>query len=145
MKGDDDRPAYTGPLPECQSCGQPASRGAQSVRCGNCGARWVPTVFRAAQTDSRYVVCPSCYQQTQPGMRHCARCGKPLAAPVPGTGPLSRRLSEAQLETNRRGIERVRAELARAKARGTYDPNAAAMVEHYLDGFNDDGSRKDER
>lgn len=80
---------FSGPLPECRSCGQPASRKAALTlnRCQACGDAWHPVVFQdPGSAASMRVDCPGCGRRQQGGFAFCGECGAAMPVPV-GAGP----------------------------------------------------------
>lgn len=78
---------FTGPLPECSACGQPASRQAALAlnRCPACGAVWRPVVADSPAATGAWspkVECEACGRRQRVGWAFCGGCGAP--APVPG-------------------------------------------------------------
>lgn len=69
---------YAGPLPECASCGQPASRTGDRVlqRCPRCGASWRSAIQDPVASAMRLrVPCPACSAAQKPGFPRCGQCG----------------------------------------------------------------------
>lgn len=92
-RGKGDEPEkFTGPLPECSACGQPAGRQAALalVRCPACGAAWRPVVAEAPDRSgwTPKVECEACGGRQRAGWAYCGRCGADMpAAPPPGLRP----------------------------------------------------------
>lgn len=88
---DESRPKFTGPLPECEACGQPASRQAAATLrvCPACGAPWRAAVLSAAHTPTVAVagVCGACGRRQRGAFRYCGDCGAPMPAPAPAGSP----------------------------------------------------------
>ena len=82
---------YSGPLPECRSCGQPAKRSTSLAltRCPACGDKWDPVVHLSADQVARAAVtrdCTSCGKPQHGAFAYCGRCGAempPMAASTP--------------------------------------------------------------
>lgn len=67
---------FTGPLPECRSCGAPASRKAALTLngCTACGDVWHPVEYQAPGSVSTRVECPACGQRQPAGQGFCGNC-----------------------------------------------------------------------
>lgn len=77
---------HSGPLPECRSCGTPASRKASLTlnRCRACGDVWHPVQYEApGSAASMRVDCPACGRRQHGAFPYCGECGAPLPAPTP--------------------------------------------------------------
>jgi hypothetical protein len=79
---------FTGPLPECSACGQPAPRQAALAltRCPACGAAWRPVVADAPTSSTGWapkVECPACARTQRAGWAFCGHCGAPTPPPGP--------------------------------------------------------------
>lgn len=79
---------FTGPLPECSACGQPASRQTSLAltRCPACGAPWRPHVADAPTAATGWapkVECVSCGRKQRAGWGFCGGCGTVMPAPEP--------------------------------------------------------------
>ena len=76
---------FSGPLPECQSCGMPASRKASMTlnRCPSCGDVWHPVVYQAPGPATTRVDCPGCGRRQQAGFAFCGECGHKMPPPPP--------------------------------------------------------------
>lgn len=90
-QGEDTREKFTGPLPECSACGQPAShQAALSLnRCPACGAAWRPVVADTPAATGSWTPpqqCPACGRRQREGWAFCGGCGAAMAAP-PAPGP----------------------------------------------------------
>lgn len=86
-KEPDEPERFTGPLPECSACGQPASRKAalSLSRCPACGPAWRPVVADAPTSSTGWtpkVECATCGRKQRAGWAFCGGCGTP--APPPG-------------------------------------------------------------
>lgn len=82
-----DEALYSGPLPECSSCGTPAGRRADRVlrRCTNCGAPWRSIVFDGpGSATSLDVRCPGCSHKQRAGGTYCGQCGALMPPPEGG-------------------------------------------------------------
>lgn len=81
---------FTGPLPECSACGQPASRSAALAlqRCPACGAVSRPTVVESPERSgwTPKVDCPACGGRQRAGWAFCGRCGATMP-PAEPSGP----------------------------------------------------------
>lgn len=79
---------YVGPLPECSSCGAPASRRADRTlrRCPSCGAPWRSVLHNDAGSGgiAPPEQCTGCAHKQRPGGVYCGQCGAPM--PPPATG-----------------------------------------------------------
>lgn len=87
-RGDaDEREKFTGPLPECSACGQPASRTAalSLTRCPACGAAWRPVTIGPEQATALAprAECPSCGRTQRAGWAFCGHCGAAMPPPGP--------------------------------------------------------------
>jgi hypothetical protein len=90
-KADDGAEKFTGPLPECSACGQPASRQAALSlnRCPACGAAWRPVVVDTPAATGSWtpkVDCEVCGRRQRAGWAYCGGCGAP-AEPLGAPGP----------------------------------------------------------
>lgn len=75
---------FSGALPECRSCGTPASRKAALTlnRCRNCGDAWHPVQYEdPGSAASMRVECPGCGRRQPGGFTFCGECGHTLPAP----------------------------------------------------------------
>lgn len=84
----DEREKFSGPLPECSACGQPASRSAALAltRCPACGAAWRPVVVDAPTSSTGWapkVECATCGRKQRAGWAFCGGCGTPMPPPGP--------------------------------------------------------------
>lgn len=92
---------FTGPLPECSACGQPASRQAALAltRCPACGAAWRPVVADTPATGggwTPHVECATCGRRQRDGWRFCGGCGAEMP-PATGRGPRPAHVERPQL------------------------------------------------
>lgn len=83
---------FTGPLPECRSCGAPASRKAALTlnRCPSCGDVWHPVEYQAP--GSAFTVrgtCTACGRVQAGVAPYCGNCGAQMPPPpAPGPRPI---------------------------------------------------------
>lgn len=78
---------YTGPLPECASCGAAASRRGDRVlrRCTNCGAPWRSTIYDGPGAAVQpMAACTACAHKQRPGANFCGQCGAQMPEPEGG-------------------------------------------------------------
>lgn len=93
---------FTGPLPECTACGQPASRSAALAltRCPACGAPWRPMVAESPAATGAWspkVDCAACGRRQRIGWAFCGGCGAvmpPAGAPGPRPDTVDRPVIE---------------------------------------------------
>jgi len=113
---------FSGPLPECRSCGMPAPRKASMTltRCQSCGDAWHPVVFETpGVTAAPRLQCAGCGRRQQHGFAFCGECGarmpdlpapapRPVDLPVPGRAanqdpiPVAQTIAELDLEEPQR-------------------------------------------
>lgn len=67
---------FSGPLPECRSCGAPASRKASLTLngCTACGDVWHPVQYQAPGSVSTRAECPACSHRQGAGANFCGNC-----------------------------------------------------------------------
>lgn len=67
---------FTGPLPECDHCGQVVARSASPSFCPACGRPWVATVitYRSADMTPRST-CTGCEREQVGAFGYCTACG----------------------------------------------------------------------
>jgi len=78
---------YSGPLPECRSCGAPASRKASMALngCTKCGDVWHPVAYEAPGSVNTRVECRVCGHRQGIGGRFCGNCRAAMPPwPPPG-------------------------------------------------------------
>lgn len=78
---------YSGPLPECASCGAPAARRADRVlrRCTNCGAPWRSAIYDGPGAAGHgLIACTACAHKQRPGTNYCGQCGAQMPPPAGG-------------------------------------------------------------
>lgn len=83
----DGREKFTGPLPECASCGQPARRGDPFAFCPACGRPWQPANHSRADPVATHAQCASCDRHQAGGFTHCSACGGLMVRVVTGRRP----------------------------------------------------------
>lgn len=92
---------FTGPLPECSACGQPASRSASlaMTRCPACGVVWRPAVAAGPSGVPPAVAgtCAACGRSQQGRFPFCSRCGAAMPEPGP-SGPRPAHVARPKLD-----------------------------------------------
>lgn len=71
-------------MPECRSCSQPASLGAQPLRCPACGEVWRPVFHDGRDThESTTKTCVRCDHTQGRHWRYCGKCGATMPPDPP--------------------------------------------------------------
>jgi hypothetical protein len=78
----DDRPRFSGALPECIHCGKPAKRDATPKFCGDCGKPWQSRIWdrRVVAIDRARIDCPGCGRGQYAYTAFCSECGHRIEA-----------------------------------------------------------------